>query len=96
MFNFVYIVIHFSEIPEWIVTRTYCEHMDLMSTCKNRKGCIRKPVMNLEPTSCPPDILHMKKAIITKLMNQVVDWVIAQGKENELMKQMKEHRIPFT
>ena len=52
--------------------------------------------MDIEPTCCPPDILHMKKGIISKLLNQVVDWVILQGKEEKLIGQMKEHRIPFT
>ena len=49
----------------------------------------------MEPTNCPPDILHMKKGIILKLLNQVVDWVVIQGKERMLMEQMKEHKIPF-
>ena len=84
------------EIPEWSISRTYSEHMSLMTESRNKKGCIRKPVMELEPTSCPPDILHMKKGIITKLMNQVVDWAILQGKEDKLILQMKEHKIPFT
>ena len=67
-----------------------------MGDSKNKKGCVHKLVMNLEPTSCPPDFLHMKKGIITKLINQIVDWVILQGKEEKLIGQMKEHRIPFT
>ena len=66
-----------------------------MDDSKNKKGCIRKPVMKIQPTQCPLDILHMKKAIISKLMNQVVDWVILQGKEEKLLAQMKEHKIPF-
>ena len=62
---------------------------------KLKKGCIRKPAICLEPTSCPPDLLHMKKGIISKLLNQLVDWVVVQGKEKELVDQMKQHRIPF-
>ena len=92
--NYVY-DFPFIENPEWIISRTYSEHMILMGDSRNKKGYICKPVMQLEPTSCPPDLLHMKKAIITKLMNQVVDWVILQGKEEQLIAQMKEHRIPF-
>ena len=76
--------------------RTYAEHMILMGDSKDKKGCIRKPVMEIEPTSCPPDMLHMKKGIISKMLNQVVDWVILQGKEEKLLQQMKEHKIPFT
>ena len=67
-----------------------------MSDSKFKKGCIRKPVLQLEPTSCPPDLLHMKKGIILKLFNQLVDWVILQGKEKQLIDQMKLHKIPFT
>ena len=76
--------------------RTYAEHLNLMNDSKQKKGCIRKPVMNVEPTDCPPDILHLKKGIITKLINQVVNWVTVQGKEAKLLKEMKDNKIPFT
>ena len=75
----------FTEHPEWLVVRTYAEHISLMEDSKNKKGCIRKLVMQIEPTQCPPDLLHMKKKNITKLLNQVVDWVIIQGKEHKLV-----------
>ena len=63
---------------------------------KEKKGCIRTPFMHIEPNCCPPDVLHMKKGIITKMLNQVVDWVILQGKEQRLMDQMRANKIPFT
>ena len=68
--------------------------MELLDA-KEKKGCIQRPFMQIDPTCCPPDILHMKKGIISKLINQVVDWVILQGKEDKLIAQMKEHKIPF-
>ena len=83
------------DFDEWPIERTHCEHLKLMTDSKCKKGCIRKPLIKLEPTSCPPDLLHMKKGIISKLLNQVVDWVIIQGKEKTLMDQMKQHKIPF-
>ena len=52
--------------------------------------------MRMDPKNCPPDILHMKKGIITKLVNQLVDWTMAQGNENKLIDQMKKNKIPFT
>ena len=58
-------------------------------------GCVRRKAISIEPACCPPDILHIKKGIISKLLNQVVDWVILQGKEHKLIEQMKEHKIPF-
>ena len=85
-----------SEITHWPIERTYREHMNLMDSSKHKKGCIRKPVVQIEPTSCPPDVLYMKKGIISKLINQLVDWVILQGKEQVLLKEMKQHKIPFT
>ena len=84
-----------SEFNEWPIERTYCEHLKLMCDSKLKKGCIRKPAMKLEPTSSPPDLLHMKKGIISKLLNQLVDWVVIQGKEKQLLDQMKKHKIPF-
>ena len=56
---------------------------------------MRPPLIHVEPQNSPPDVLHMKKAIITKMLNQVVDWVILQGKEEELLKQMRQNKIPF-
>ena len=90
----VYLV-YFLDIPQWPIEHNYESHIQLMDT-KERKGCVKKPFMQINANYCPPDILHMKKGIISKLMNQVVDWVILQGKEDKLMSQMKKHRIPFT
>ena len=59
------------------------------------KGCIREPVMKFDIECCPPDMLHMKKGIITKLITQLVDWSILQKKEEILMNEMKFHKIPF-
>ena len=67
-----------------------------MESSKERKGCVRRPLLKLEPTACPPDMLHMKKGIISKLLNQVVDWIVIQGNEKKLMSQMQDHKIPFT
>ena len=86
-----------TDFTEWPIDRTNEEHDKLLSKSNDRKGCIRKKVMDIEPTCCPPDILHIKKkGIISKLLNQVLNWVILQGKEEKLIGQMKEHRIPFT
>ena len=82
--------------PEWPIQRYYKRHLELMACSKDRKGCIKKPVMKFNATSCPPDMLHLKKGIISKLLNQVVDWAVIQGNEHKIMQQMKEHRIPFT
>ena len=85
-----------TEFKEWNIERNNVNHEELLHKSNNKKGCIRKKALNLEPEFCPPDILHMKKGIISKLLNQVVDWVVLQGKEKELISQMKEHKIPFT
>ena len=63
--------------------------------CTQNKSCIQKPVMNIEPSYCPPDILLIKKGIITKLVNQLVDWTLVQGNEKKLIEEMKKNRIPF-
>ena len=70
--------------------------MDLMESSKERKGCIRKPLIKVDASSCPPDMLHLKKGLITKLLNQVVDWSVIQGNEDKIIDQMREHKIPFT
>ena len=80
---------------KWSIQRSYKKHMKLLG-CNPNKGCIRKPFIKIEPEFCPPDILHMKKGIITKLINQLVEWSLQQGRENKLVQEMKSKKIPFT
>ena len=84
----------FKDISDWPVQRHYQLHLELMDS-KDKKRCIKTPFMWIDSTCCPPDILHMKKGIISKLINQVVDWVLLQGKEDKLVAQMKDLKIPF-
>ena len=79
---------------DWPIQRCLEDHMHNMRE-KNPKSCVREPLIKIEPQNCPPDILHMKKAIITKMLNQIVDWVLLQGKEEELLNQMRQNKIPF-
>ena len=51
--------------------------------------------MEFNAQHCPPDMLHLKKGIISKLITQVVDWTIAQRREEDLLAEMKRHKIPF-
>ena len=67
-----------------------------MESSKEKKGCIRRPLIKLDATSCPPNMLHLKKGLITKLMNQIVDWSVIQGNEHKIIDQMRQHKIPFT
>ena len=69
--------------------------MDLMRGKKNNKGCIREPLLHVDSSSCPPDILHMKKGIISKLINQLVNWAVVQKREDKLMTEMKRNKIYF-
>ena len=66
-----------------------------MSKNGQHKGCICAPAFPFGADQCPPDMLHMKKGIISKLVNQVVDWTILQHREEALMSEMKKHKIPF-
>ena len=69
--------------------------MQLLNIPAQCKGCIRKPVMNFDPDQYMPDTLHLKKGIISKLVSQLVEWSLIQGKQQALLGQMKKHRIPF-
>ena len=61
----------------------------------NNKGCIRQPLLEVDASCCPPDILHMKKGIISKLVNQLVNWCVVQKRETQLLDEMKRHKIHF-
>ena len=89
-----YIFISFADIPQWLVERTCATHNNLLSEWNN-KSCVRQMLINVEPSQCPPDMLHMKKGIITKLVNQLVDWAVLQGRTEHLLRQMKDNKIPF-
>ena len=75
--------------------RNYDKHVELLNTPSNCQGCIRNPAMAFNAEHSPPDMLHLKKGIISKLVNQLVEWMILQGKEHQLLGQMKKHKIPF-
>ena len=53
------------------------------------------PALPFDADHYLPDMLHMKKGIITKLVNQLVDWSLVQKREEALMSEMKKHKIPF-
>ena len=38
---------------------------------EDNKGYKRKPLLDLDPWQCPPDLLHLKKGVISKCLNQV-------------------------
>ena len=67
-----------------------------MQNTSNKKGCIREPLVDIPVCNNPPDMLHLRKCVISKLISQLVDWVIIQGKEEKLLSEMKTNKIPFT
>ena len=75
--------------------RSYEKHLDLLKKGKECKGCIQRPAMPLNCEHYPPDMLHLKKGIISKLVNQLVDWSLIQGRQQQLLQEMKSHKIPF-
>ena len=74
---------------------TYEKHLDLLDRNKNPLGCIPEPALSFDSEQCPPDMLHLKKGIISKLVNQLVDWAIVQRKEDALLAEMRKNKIPF-
>ena len=85
----------FLDIDNWPVERNYHDHMKMLADAQNNKGCIREPLLELDSSCCPPDLLHMKKGIISKLVNQLVNWAIVQNRENKLLEEMTKHKIHF-
>ena len=83
-----------TDIPEWKISRTFEEHLQNMGKTL-KKGCVRQPLLQVDSTCCPPDILHMKKGIISKLVNQLVNWAIVQNREDKLIDEMTRNKIHF-
>ena len=62
--------------PEiWPIQRNLYDHKILLQR-RVKKGSIRKSLTGIEPTSSPPDHLHMRKGLISRLLNQVTDMCI--------------------
>ena len=78
----------------WSVQRNkaLAEHLLTQETCM---GQIRKPLLNLDAIDCPPDILHMRKAIYSKLLDQVVLFAISQKHQYKLIQEMERIGINF-
>ena len=76
----------------WKITRNKDRRSQLVGQTKHQ-GHINEPIVNIEPIRCPPDILHMKKRIIAKQLDQVLEWVICQGKTEEFKDELKAKNI---
>ena len=85
----------FTDVSDWPIERTFENHMQSLRNSQNHQGCIRPPLLEVDSASCPPDILHMKKGIISKLVNQLVNWAVVQKRENYLIDEMKRNKIHF-
>ena len=68
-----------TEYKTWLIEHSYDKHLEMLEKGRNCSGCIRKPALHFDCTQFPPDMLHLKKGIISKLVNQLVDWAISQG-----------------
>ena len=60
-----------TDVGQWQLTRTK-EERDIH--CKGDKayGYFRQLLSDLDQSCCPPDLLHLKKGVISKLLNNVI------------------------
>ena len=83
------------EHTTWTIERNYDKHVELLHKAGSSQGCVHEPALPFDAEQSPPDMLHLKKGIISKLLNQVVDWTLLQHREDCLLSEMKRHKIPF-
>ena len=57
---------------EWPMQRNLSEHRENMLS-RNKRGCIKPSLTQIPPGCAPPDHLHMRKAIISKLFSQLTN-----------------------
>ena len=67
----------FIGVGEWSVERSNVKREELIGS-NNPKGYARDSLIHLEPTSCPPDLLHMTNGVILKQFNQVYTTISAR------------------
>ena len=78
----------------WTVTRDTHLARHLLSQA-NSMGQLREPLLHVDAIDCPPDILHMRKAVYTKLLDQIVTFSIAQKHQDKLLQEMTRIGINF-
>ena len=76
----------------WPIQRTLIRQTDLLGK-SNCMGYVTVPLIHIEPKCCPPDILHMKKRILSRQIDQVLEWVICQGKTEIFQDELKSKNI---
>ena len=67
-----------SENKKWDLKRNYKKHLELLKDKSQSQGCIRMPALPFDAENYLPDMLDMKKGIISELVNQLVDWSLVQ------------------
>ena len=78
----------------WTVTRDTNLSRHLLSQT-NCMGQVREPLLHIDAIDCPPDILHMRKAVYSKLLDQIVTFSIAQKHQDKLLQEMARIGINF-
>ena len=78
----------------WPIQRNREMREKLFGTREN-KGYVKPPLLRIEPECCPPDHLHMRRSLIDRLLNQVIQWALQQDNEHKLLAEMKRIHLPF-
>ena len=78
----------------WPIQRTV-ELGSRLITHADKKGQIRQPLLKIDAINCPPDILHMQRAIYTKLLDQVIQFSINQNRKKKLEDEMDRIGVKF-
>ena len=76
----------------WPIQRSLQRQQELIGKSQPM-GYINPPLIAIEPSLCPPDILHMKKRIISRQLDQVLEWVICQGKTEIFQQELISNNI---
>ena len=72
----------------WPIQRTKLLAQILISQL-NKMGQIREPLLHLDSIDCPPDLLHMRRAIYAKLLDQVITFAIGQNRQKHVLDEMR-------
>ena len=78
----------------WTVTRDRNLSRVLL-TQSNNMGQVREPLLHIDAIDCPPDILHMRKAVYSKLLDQIVTFSIMQKHHEKVVQEMTRIGINF-
>ena len=89
-----YLLIYLITQALWPIERCTV-HRNLHFGKRDHKGYVREALIKIDAENCPPDHLHLRRSLINRLLNQVIEWSIVQSSQNKFLEEMNRIQVQF-